>query len=137
RLVRCVRGEAGTRRVWWLRGSRPTSSGRTKYEWLYVYGFARPATGQTFTVANDSTSLLTSPELVGELKTRAMARWAEQRGFRTRVVERLFPGGMNVAGDEPRLLLGGVDNALARAAYEDAGFDCVVEAGLGAGPSEY
>jgi transposase len=39
-----------TRRVWWLRGCRPRSSGRAKYEWLYVYGFARPKTGQTFTV---------------------------------------------------------------------------------------
>jgi hypothetical protein len=39
-----------TRRVWWLRGCRPRSSGRTKYEWLYVYGFARPKTGETFTV---------------------------------------------------------------------------------------
>ena len=39
-----------TRRVWWLKGCRPASSGRTKYEWLYVYGFARPKTGETFTV---------------------------------------------------------------------------------------
>ena len=39
-----------TRRVWWLKGCRPTSCGRTRYEWLYVYGFARPATGQTFTL---------------------------------------------------------------------------------------
>jgi hypothetical protein len=39
-----------TRRVWWPRGCRPRSCGRTKYEWLYVYGFARPATGDTFTV---------------------------------------------------------------------------------------
>ena len=39
-----------TRRVWWLKGCRPTSGGRTRYEWLYVYGFARPATGETFTV---------------------------------------------------------------------------------------
>ena len=39
-----------TRRVWWLKGHRPTSGGRAKYEWLYVFGFARPATGQTFTV---------------------------------------------------------------------------------------
>jgi DDE superfamily endonuclease len=39
-----------TRRVWWLRGRRPRSCGRTKYEWLYVYGFARPRNGQTFTV---------------------------------------------------------------------------------------
>lgn len=38
-----------TRRVWWLKGRRPTSCGRTKYEWLYVFGFARPATGDTFT----------------------------------------------------------------------------------------
>jgi transposase len=39
-----------SRRVWWLKGCRPTSSGRTKYEWLYVLGFARPRTGQTVTV---------------------------------------------------------------------------------------
>jgi hypothetical protein len=39
-----------TRRVWWLKGCRPTSGGRTQYEWLYVYGFARPATGETVTV---------------------------------------------------------------------------------------
>ena len=39
-----------TRRVWWVRGQRPRSCGRTKYQWLYVYGFARPRTGETFTV---------------------------------------------------------------------------------------
>jgi transposase len=39
-----------TRRVWCLRGCRPSSCGQTKYEWLYVYGFARPKTGETFTV---------------------------------------------------------------------------------------
>jgi transposase len=38
------------RRVWWPRGRRPRSCGRTRYEWLYVYGFARPATGESFTV---------------------------------------------------------------------------------------
>jgi len=39
-----------TRRVWWPKGCRPRSGGRTRYEWLYVYGFARPSTGETFTV---------------------------------------------------------------------------------------
>jgi DDE superfamily endonuclease len=34
------------RRVWALRGQRPSSSGRQRYQSLYVYGFARPATGQ-------------------------------------------------------------------------------------------
>jgi hypothetical protein len=37
------------RRVWSLKGRRPRSCGRTRYDWLYVYGFARPATGQTVT----------------------------------------------------------------------------------------
>ena len=38
------------RRTWSLRGLRPASSGRTRYEWLYVYAFARPRTGESFTV---------------------------------------------------------------------------------------
>lgn len=37
------------RRVWWPKGGRPRSCGRTKYEWPYVHGFARPATGATLT----------------------------------------------------------------------------------------
>lgn len=38
------------RRVWSLEGCRPRCGGRTRYEWLYVYGFTRPKAGQTFTV---------------------------------------------------------------------------------------
>jgi transposase len=39
-----------SRRAWWPRGQRPRSCGQTRYEWPYVYGFARPATGESFTV---------------------------------------------------------------------------------------
>jgi len=39
-----------TRRVWGVRGQRPRSCGRTRYEWLYVYAFVRPRTGESFTV---------------------------------------------------------------------------------------
>lgn len=39
-----------TRRVWSLRGRRPRSGGRTRFDWLYVYAFARPGAGQTFCV---------------------------------------------------------------------------------------
>jgi transposase len=38
------------RRVWALRGQRPRSCGRTRYQWLYLYGFTRPRTGDTFGV---------------------------------------------------------------------------------------
>ena len=87
--------------------------------------------------ANDSTSLLTTDALLGAKKTRAMAAWCESRGFRTSIVERRFAGDFRVAGDEPRVALCGVDNALARADLEDVGFDRVIEAGLGAGTEEY
>jgi hypothetical protein len=39
-----------TRRVWSLKGRRPRSGGRTRYDWLSVYGFARPRTGETFSL---------------------------------------------------------------------------------------
>ena len=36
------------RKVWALRGQRALASTRTRYEWLYVYGFVRAATGQSY-----------------------------------------------------------------------------------------
>lgn len=36
------------RRVWAPTGQRPTAHVRRKYEWLYVFGFVRPATGHSW-----------------------------------------------------------------------------------------
>jgi hypothetical protein len=36
------------RRVWAPTGQRPIAQVRRKYAWLYVYGFIRPATGQSW-----------------------------------------------------------------------------------------
>jgi hypothetical protein len=36
------------RRVWAPRGQRPIATVQPRYEWTYVYGFVRPATGQTY-----------------------------------------------------------------------------------------
>ncbi|ALL13182.1 hypothetical protein [Caulobacter henricii] len=87
--------------------------------------------------ANDSTSVLTGPGREGVLKTREMMSWAEARGFQVRLVERRFAGDVALDHGDPRVLFCGVDNAEARATLEDAGFDLVVDAGLGAGPQEY
>lgn len=87
--------------------------------------------------ANESTSLLTSPELVGRLKTRAMAEWAERRGYATRIVERAFGAGFEVGADDPAVALCGVDNGLARSVLEEVGFARVVEVGLGGGPADF
>ena len=36
------------RRVWAPRGKRPVASVKRRYEWVYVYGFVRPSTGETY-----------------------------------------------------------------------------------------
>jgi hypothetical protein len=36
------------RRVWAPKGQRPTARVERHYEWLYVYGFVRPATGRSW-----------------------------------------------------------------------------------------
>jgi DDE superfamily endonuclease len=36
------------RRVWAIKGSKPTAVVNHRYEWLYVYGFVQPETGQTY-----------------------------------------------------------------------------------------
>lgn len=87
--------------------------------------------------SNDSTSLLTQQGLIGQHKTRAMAGWAERRGFKTAIVERRFAADFRVGAHEPAVALCGVDNALARAALEDVGFGRIVEAGLGGGTSDF
>ena len=91
----------------------------------------------TLALSNDSTSLLTTATLIGIRKTRAMADWAEQRGFKTAIVERRFNSDFRVDKDEPTFALCGVDNELARRALEDVGFDRVIEAGLGSGTHDF
>lgn len=36
------------RRVWARRGQRPRAPSQTRYEWLYVYGFVHPQSGETY-----------------------------------------------------------------------------------------
>ncbi len=91
----------------------------------------------TLVPANDSTSPLTDYSLIDKKKTRAMADWAAQRGFTTRIVERRFTSNFQIDPEEPQVALCGVDNIAARAALEDAGFAQIIEAGLGRGNEEY
>jgi hypothetical protein len=84
-----------------------------------------------------STSVLTDTAMAGVMKTRAMANWAEQRSFGTRIHERLFDSSFTRQDDEPAIGLCGIDNALGRRALDRVGFDFVVEAGLGRGHRDF
>ena len=81
--------------------------------------------------------MLSSLDLVGAKKTRAIGHWLERVGFSINLEERLFGEWTRRAPHEPGVALCGVDNALARADLDKAGFDLVVEAGLGAGPDGF
>jgi hypothetical protein len=83
------------------------------------------------TPSSVSTSVLCEVGDVGRKKTRAMAEWAERRGFTTSIHERLFDGSFRRQDREPAVALCGVDNALGRRGLDQVGFDFVVEAGLG------
>jgi hypothetical protein len=91
----------------------------------------------SITAANHSTSLLTFPADIAKKKTRHMASWLEARGFSTMLEERRFGAHIQRTSDEPGAAFCGVDNALARASLEQAGFGLIVEAGLGAGPQGF
>jgi hypothetical protein len=67
----------------------------------------------------------------GKFKTRVCSRWLEDRGFNTLVTERLFDENTKRQEEEPFLALCGFDSAAGRLPLETAGFDLIVEAGLG------
>lgn len=91
----------------------------------------------TISPSTESTSILSNQGLVGVKKTRAMAAWAEERGFQCSIVERLFDGKFQRQDDEPALAFCGLDNALGRRALDLVGFDMVIEAGLGRGHRDF
>ena len=66
-----------------------------------------------------------------------MAAWAERRGFSTAIHERRFGSGFCRQDDEPAIAFCGLDNALGRRALDEAGFQLVVEAGLGRGYQDF
>lgn len=88
-------------------------------------------------LSNDSTSVLSFKANIGKMKARAVAAWLDVRGFTTFIEERRFGAWTQRHDDEPGVALCGVDNALARAALDQAGFKLIVEAGLGGGPQAF
>ncbi|MBZ8134147.1 hypothetical protein [Afifella sp. IM 167] len=89
------------------------------------------------TDSTESTSILSDSTIVGKKKTRAMADWAERRGFATSIQERLFAADFKRQGDEPAVALCGLDNGAGRRALDQVGFDFIVEAGLGRGHRDF
>ena len=86
--------------------------------------------------ANRSTGLLTKHSDIGRLKTRMVQQCLEDLGHRTRLVERRFDDCTIPDAKEPKLALAGFDKPKPRRALGGK-FSRVVDAGLGAGPTDY
>ena len=81
------------RRVWAPRGRRPVAKGRRRrYEWVYVYGFVRPQTGEVFWLV-----MPTVNASAFSLALRRFAEWVGAGKDKKRVVLVLDRAGWHVA----------------------------------------
>jgi transposase len=81
------------RRVWAPRGQRPVARVRRRYEWLYLYGFVRPSTGEVH--------WLILPTINVEVFSLALSHFAKEIGCGKdkRVVLVLDQAGWHTGGE--------------------------------------
>lgn len=87
--------------------------------------------------ANYSSGLLSEFTDTNLYKTRSCSLWLEARGFSTAITERKFGFDTKRNGEEPFIALCGFDSTNSRLLLENAGFDLVVETGLGSNMSTF
>lgn len=80
---------------------------------------------------NVETGVIFNQTSLGRYKTRVCGEWLEERGFRTKLVERRFDSMFRCRKDEPPLALCGFDSNAARRDLATAEFLRVIESGLG------
>ncbi|HEY0702954.1 MAG TPA: hypothetical protein VGD60_09330 [Candidatus Acidoferrales bacterium] len=113
------------------------------YLWaLAALPYAQPNTTEIYLNDFDSverdnveTGMILTAKDEGQLKTRICSKWMENRGFRTRLIERPFDSNFRCRATpphaEPLLALCGFDSNPARRDLATASFARVMESGLG------
>lgn len=86
---------------------------------------------------NEATSLLVLPGKTGEMKARLASRWLEACGWETVLIERRHHGDIRVTQDDPPYLLCGLDSVEPRLVLARHGFEFMIDAGLGHGPTDF
>ena len=81
--------------------------------------------------------MLSDDSSVGQRKTRVVAGRLGALGFNTAITERRFDSATRRRVDEPSVALVGVDDPAPRRLLEGAGFDLIVDAGLGGDTQNY
>lgn len=104
---------------------------------LGVRGRAILQDSQSVGPENQATGLLTTEQHTGSRKTRVANRWVEDLGWTTDLLERKHYGDIRVCDDDPSIVICGLDNPDARKAIARSGFDYMVDAGVGHGPTDF
>ncbi|MGB8632437.1 MAG: hypothetical protein WCD69_24190, partial [Xanthobacteraceae bacterium] len=86
---------------------------------------------------NEATGLLTTATDVNRRKTRIAARWLDELGWETSLIERRHFGDIPLLDADPAIVVTGLDSSDARLGIAKAGFDYMVDAGLGHGPVDF
>lgn len=87
---------------------------------------------------NQATSLLVLAQpKIGERKVRLASTWLEHGGWETALIERRHRGELRPTADDPPFLLSGLDDLAPRKLLAGAGFDFMVDAGIGHGPGDF
>jgi hypothetical protein len=86
---------------------------------------------------NWGTSILTQKQNYGLLKTRIAEDWAMARGFKITRYDRRFDAQVRRDQFEPAYALVGLDKMEPRKTLGNAGFEYIIDAGLGASADEY
>lgn len=88
-------------------------------------------------IENEATGLLTNSLSIGKYKTRVAAEWIEKFGWSTELIERKFTDKTEVTADDPPFVIAGLDNITPRISILNAGFDYMIDAGVGHGPFDF
>lgn len=86
---------------------------------------------------NFGTSILTSSDDTGMLKTYVTEQWCLERGFNVRRIDRALDEHTFINAQEPQLALSGLDKIDVRKLLGNCGFQYVVDAGLGSNASDF
>ncbi len=86
---------------------------------------------------NEATSLLVTEKNIGERKVRIASDWLEACGWETILIERRHRGDIAPTPDDPPFLLCGLDDLAPRRILADTGFDYMIDAGIGHGPTDF
>jgi hypothetical protein len=127
---------------WWLVGLGHLGQA---YSWVLSWlDYEQPSRVQVVlqdtdrtSPANHSTGMLTPADSDGQPKARLVAASLDRAGYDTRIIERRMDDLMSVSPADVHVALLGVDNLAARQLISKIGWRLAIDAGLGAGPTDF